>query len=139
MTAISAIEPMAAALAAQFGSTEDHAATAAACDGLSRSGQPLSIGCDAATAFHHVVIAASGNIFYRGIGDAVGAAHRVLARHTVSAAPAGLIRYPRAVTGAIEMRTPERASGDVSWSGCSNRSRGGRPRRDQSRAGDLSI
>jgi DNA-binding FadR family transcriptional regulator len=102
------IEPAAAALAAQSGSAGDHAGIAAACDRLAESdGHPSSL--DAAIGFHHMIVAASGNVFCLRTGDAVGAAHRVLARYGGWRKPAILLRHYRAVTHAIEMRAAERA------------------------------
>jgi DNA-binding FadR family transcriptional regulator len=103
------IEPAAAALAALSGSAGDHAAVAAACDRLCDASLNPSARHDAVIAFHQVVVAASGNVFYLNIGDAIAAAHRVLARHGGMGNPAILARRYRTVAGAIEMRAPDRA------------------------------
>lgn len=102
------IEPAAAALAAQSGGAGGHAAIAAACHRIAqRQGQwPLRI--DATIAFHRAVISASGNVFYLRTGDAIDAAHRVLARHGMAERPALLPHYP-AIARAIEVGAAERA------------------------------
>lgn len=102
------IEPAAAALAALGGSAGDHAGIAAVCDRLCDPDLHPSARRDSAIAFHRAIVAASGNVFYLSIGDAIGAAHRVLARHGVATSPALLIRRYQAVANAIEMRAPER-------------------------------
>lgn len=103
------IEPAAAALAAQSGSAEDHARIATACDRLlAERGHP-SARLEAAIAFHRAVILASGNVFYRRTGDAIGSAHRVLAQHGVWGRPAVLLGLYPAIARAIERRGAERA------------------------------
>lgn len=102
------VEPAGAALAAVSGSAENHAGLVAACDRLSvvdrhstRSGEVIAL--------HEVIVATSGNAFYLSLSGAVGAAHRVLARHGTSVSPTGAIERYRAVVRAIEMRAPEQS------------------------------
>jgi DNA-binding FadR family transcriptional regulator len=54
-------------------------------------------------------VVASANAFYLPLSGAVGAAHRVLARHGTGVVSAGMIPRYRAAIRAIEMRAPERA------------------------------
>lgn len=102
------IEPAAAALAALSGSAADIAGIAAACDRLGDPDLHSSARRDSATVFHQAIVAASGNVFYLNMGDAIGAAHGVLARHGIVIHPVLTGRRYRAVANAIEMRAPER-------------------------------
>jgi DNA-binding FadR family transcriptional regulator len=97
------VEPAAAALAARSGSARDHAAITAACDALGDANRQ-----DARATVHRAIVAASGNVFYAGIGEAIGAAHRVLALHATLGSPAAHARY-RSVARAIERRAADRA------------------------------
>jgi DNA-binding FadR family transcriptional regulator len=103
------IEPAAAALAAVRGSSKGRTELASACDGFSAPDLHPSTRAGAAMALHEAIVVASGNAFYLALSGAVGAAHRVLARHGRSVQPAGVIQRYRAVVRAIEMRAPERA------------------------------
>jgi DNA-binding FadR family transcriptional regulator len=107
------IEPAAAALAAQGGSAGDHARIAAACHRLAGSEGHPSASLDAAIGFHHAIVVASGNVFCLRTGDAVGAAHRVLARYGGWRRPAAFLHHYRAVTRAIEARAAERAGQEM--------------------------
>lgn len=101
------IEPAAAAFAAMGGSAKAHAELTAVCDRLSATDRHPSRS-DAVIVLHEAIVAASGNAFYLSLSGAIGAAHRVLARHDMGAMPAGAIPCYRAVVRAIEMRAPER-------------------------------
>jgi DNA-binding FadR family transcriptional regulator len=83
------IEPAAAACRAGRLGKAIIRGLAAACDRLAGSEGHPSASLDAAIALHHAIVVASGNVFYLRTGDAVGAAHRVLARHGGWRRPAG--------------------------------------------------
>jgi DNA-binding FadR family transcriptional regulator len=102
------IEPAAAALAVLGSTAKVHAELTAACDRLSAIACHPSAKSGAAIALHEAIVAVSGNAFYRPLSGAVGAAHRVLARHGTSVPLAGAISRYRAVVHAIETRAPER-------------------------------
>jgi DNA-binding FadR family transcriptional regulator len=103
------MEPSAAALAALSGSAVDISGVVAACGRLCACDPHPSARREAAAAFHKAIVVASGNVFYLTIGDAIGAAHRVLLRHNPLTNPPLLARHYRAVANAIEMRAPERS------------------------------
>lgn len=103
------VEPAGAALAAVSGSAEDHAGLVAACDRLFVVDRHSVARSGAVIALHEAIVAASGNAFYLSLSGAVGAAHRVLARHDTSSRPADTGERYRAVVRAIEMRASEQA------------------------------
>ncbi len=105
-----AIEPEAAALAAQHGTDADHAAIAAGWDRMAAAeaggGEPLA----ADIAFHVAILGASQNPFYRQFRDTVAAALQtsIGVTNRVAGRTASLSDHA-AVRDAIAARDPDRA------------------------------
>ncbi len=104
-----AIEPMAAALAAQSATPEGIARVKAAyqrmLDAETGRDEPL----EADTAFHIAILEASNNPFYAQLGDMVSIALKTSIRFTNRVKGASSLEEHRAVLAAIEARDPEAA------------------------------
>lgn len=104
-----AIEPMAAALAAQSATLEGIARVKAAyqrmLDAETGRDEPL----EADTAFHIAILEASNNPFYAQLGDMVSIALKTSIRFTNRVKGASSLEEHRAVLAAIEARDPEAA------------------------------
>lgn len=104
-----AIEPMAAALAAQSATPEGIARVKAAyqrmLDAETGRDEPL----EADTAFHIAILDASNNPFYAQLGDMVSIALKTSIRFTNRVKGASSLEEHRAVLAAIEARDPEAA------------------------------
>ena len=105
-----AIEPEAAALAAQFGSAEELAAISAGLDRMAASERGLDDSLEADIAFHVAILRASGNPFYAQFRDVVSTALRTSIRFTnrIKGRTANL-RDHGAVRDAIAARDPQAA------------------------------
>lgn len=104
-----AIEPMAAALAAQSATPEGIARVKAAYQRMLDAETGRDERLEADTAFHIAILEASNNPFYAQLGDMVSIALKTSIRFTNRVKGASSLEEHRAVLAAIEARDPEAA------------------------------
>ncbi|MCH2058686.1 MAG: FadR family transcriptional regulator [Thalassotalea sp.] len=110
-----AIEPQAAALAAENATEEQLASIEKALNRMEDAGKGLDDPLDADIAFHTAILSASGNRFIGQLTDFIGTALRVSIRYTnrIKGVPGADVQKHADILNTIKSRDPEKARDSV--------------------------